>query len=300
MDMGAQRRLLPSISAITAFESVERLSSFTAAAEELSLTQSAVSRQVKTLEEQLGCVLLERTSKVVRSTAEGAVLAVEARKALSILRGAMINAISGTSNAEVRLAILPTFGTRWLMPKIPDFVRRNPGVTLSFSSNIHPFAFAESEIDAAIYHGKPEWPGTEATLLMNEYLVPVAAPLLAQNDGPGNPDTVFSQTRLQLASRPTDWQKWFAAQGFEAQASDWMMFEQFSTLIQACIGGIGVALLPKFMITSELEKGELVKIGEPILNDESYFFIQPHVTIRHAGVDAFRDWLSEHAEIQEK
>ncbi|MCV6592182.1 MAG: LysR substrate-binding domain-containing protein [Silicimonas sp.] len=289
--MQRERRLLPSISALTAFESVERLASFTAAAEELSLTQSAVSRQVKGLEAQLGVTLLQRNSKTVRATAAGAAYASEIRGALNALRDATIRAVSGGQDSELRLAILPTFGTNWLMPRIPDFVARHPDITLSFTSNIHPFDFETRALDAAIYHGFPNWPGTDAVPLADEWLVPVAAPALIGAAPPARAEALQMLPRLRLLSRRRDWQKWFAAQGIDDTATGGMVFEQFSVLIQACVAGIGVALLPDFLVQSELARGELTAIGPRYQNDERYYFAQPKRSPRHRATDVFRDWL---------
>ncbi|TIW78945.1 MAG: LysR family transcriptional regulator, partial [Mesorhizobium sp.] len=129
--MNVQRRLLPNTPALAAFEAVARLGSFTAAARELDLTQGAVSRQINLLEEQFGRRLFERDSRNVRLSAAGEIYAEAVRSALGQLRDAALGLMSNRHNGALNLAILPTFGTRWLMPLIPDFVTRHPDITIN-------------------------------------------------------------------------------------------------------------------------------------------------------------------------
>ncbi|MCP5074555.1 MAG: LysR family transcriptional regulator [Rhodobacteraceae bacterium] len=289
--MQIQRRLIPSTSALTAFEAVARLGSFTDAARELDLTQSAVSRQVLVLEDQLQCRLFDRDSRNVALTVAGRDYAQEVRQALSIIRRASVEAVSNTQKRVLRLAILPTFGTRWLMPRIPRFVEKHPDVTLSFTSRIGWFDFSAQDLDAAIIHGTPDWPHTEATLLMQEAIVPVAAPELLRRRPVRLPEDIVSLPRLNLHSRPAEWQRWFEANGIKAPSTNGMMFEQISTLSQACVGGVGVALMPEFLIKGELRNGELERIGEPISSEGAYYLVQPQLHARNPAADVFRDWL---------
>lgn len=289
--MTYQRRFIPTTSALIAFEAVARNGSFTKAAEEMSLTQSAVSRQVRALEEQIGCMLFDRGSRQVSLTDAGQSYATQISQALMTIRDATIQIGSNGHNQVLNLAILPTFGTRWLMPRIPRFVSRHPGITLNFATRIGRFDFAADGLDAAIYHGRPDWPGVRCTLLMREAVLPVASPgFVAGNPRPA-PDELVKFPRLSMKSRPDAWQKWFEAHGIEPREDTGMSFEHFSTLAQACIGGMGVALMPEVLITGELARQELVPVGERAMNDEAYYFAEPVRNNSSAAAELFRQWL---------
>ncbi|MCP5086149.1 MAG: LysR family transcriptional regulator [Rhodobacteraceae bacterium] len=297
--MSFQRRLIPSTSALAAFEAVARLGSFTAAAGELDLTQSAVSRQIRVLEEQLQSRLFERNSRNVALTNNGREYAQEVRQALSIIRRASVRAVSNTRQRALRLAILPTFGTRWLMPRIPRFVNQYPDVTLNFTTRIGRFDFSSQDLDAAIIHGTPDWPNAETMLLRNETMVPVASDGFLHNRPHGEPKDILNMPRMTLHSRPTEWRKWFEANGTTAPTVNGMMFEQISTLLQACIGGVGVALLPEFLIRKELRAGAVRIIGKAVRSEEAYYFVQPELQTRNSSADNFRDWLKSEIDTPE-
>lgn len=280
------RRLHPGMPALRAFDAVARLGSFTAAARELSLTQGAVSRQVAALEAQLGATLIARDGRRAGLTTAGAAYAPRVRAALELLgRGAM-EALGQAPETGLRLAILPTFGTRWLMPRIPGFVRRHPEVTLSFLTRIGRFDLAAEGVDAAIHSGRADWPGARMTLLMAERVQPVAAPGAARLEG---------LPLLALASRPGAWAEWWAATGRAGPVpAPPMRFEQVATLAQAAAAGMGAALLPAFLIRPELEAGALVPLGPEVPSGAGYYLVAPEPGPHgreKATVARFRDWL---------
>ncbi|MER9727455.1 LysR family transcriptional regulator [Mesorhizobium sp. M0217] len=290
--MNVQRRLLPSTSALAAFEAVARLGSFTAAAQELDLTQGAVSRQIALLEEQFGRRLFERDSRNVRLSTAGEIYAEAVRAALGQLRDAALGLMSNRHSGMLNLAILPTFGTRWLMPLIPDFVAENPDITINFVTRIGRFDFARERLDAAIHHGQPDWPDADSTLLMRETVMPVVSPdFLASRDI----TTAADITRLPLlhmATRPGAWGEWFEEQGLSAPIGPGMQFEQFGTVAQACMAGLGVALLPQVLIAGELQRGQLVQApGQPMQSRSAYYLVVPNDKRGHPPVVSFRDWL---------
>src|SRR5210317_56279 len=181
MDMSHQRRLLPSTSMLLAFEAAARTGSFTEAAAELSLTQGAISRQVRALEAQLGMELFARVGKSVRLTEAGKRYAEEVEKALQTIRRATLNAMTDQRGGTLNLAILPTFGTRWLIPRFPAFLKQHPDITVNFATKLSPFDFKKEDLHAAIHYGQTDWPDTESTFLMHEETVPVCAPQLLRN-----------------------------------------------------------------------------------------------------------------------
>lgn len=293
--MKHQRRFIPSTSALVAFESVARTGSFTLAAQELSLTQSAVSRQVRGLEELLDCALFDRNSRKVELTEAGRLYVVEVQQGLQIIRDATIQVVTKRPEKVLNVAILPTFGTRWLMPRISGFVAKYPDITLNFTTRIGRFDFIADDLDIAIYHGLPDWPNVNCTLLMSETVVPVASPVFRDTNDISSPRDMLSVQRLSMHSRPTAWKNWFKSQGIDLSNNSGMFFEQFSTLSQACVAGIGVALMPEFLIEPELKKQELVRIGASVVNDSAYYVAQPMQHGLNKTADLFKEWLLSEA-----
>lgn len=288
-----QRRLLPGMSALMAFDALARTGSFTAAARDLSLTQGAVSRQVAGLEAQLGVTLIDRAGRGAALTQAGAAYAPRVRAALETLGQGALEAMGHAPERGLKLAILPTFGTRWLMPRISAFVRRHPEITLQFATRIGAFDLRAEGIDAAIHSGRGDWPGGRATLLMTERVVPVAAPALAEDIARGR--AMGDLPVLALASRPHAWAEWRARRGLHGPGpAPVMRFEQFATLAQAAAAGVGMALMPAFLIRPELDAGALVILGDEEPSGFGYHFIEPEPAPGarpKPAVARFRDWL---------
>ncbi|MCJ9753266.1 LysR family transcriptional regulator [Neorhizobium sp. BETTINA12A] len=288
------RKLLPSTSALAAFDSVARLGSFSGAAEELSLTQGAISRQVSGLEEQLGVQLFDRTSRGVSLTSAGADYAKAVANALSQIRSASLQVMTKRHSDQLNLAILPTFGTRWLMPRIPQFVARHPEITLNFATRIGVFDFDRDGIDMAIHIGQPDWPGAESTFLMDEMVAPVCSPAFLASHPIKKAEDLMRLPLLHMASRPGAWNHWFESLGIIGTPSQGMRFEQFGNVAQACIAGLGVALMPLFLIDSELAGGQLVEaFPHQVTSPSAYYAVAPLSKVDFRPVVAFRAWLIE-------
>jgi len=287
-----QRRLLPSTSMLMAFDAAARTESFTIAAQELNLTQGAVSKQICALEEQLGTVFFERGHQKVTMTDAGREYAKEIQVALGVIRSASLKAMTGPKSGIMNLAILPTFGTRWLMPRLPSFLSESPDITISFVTKTSPFDFRSEELDAAIHYGTANWPNTHATYLMGEEVVPVCAPNFMDNYTECEPYDIISAPLLHISSRPHAWSDWFSAQGLDGHGKGGMHFEQFTTAAQAAAAGLGIALLPKFLVQKELSRGELVLlIEEPMKSEYGYYLVTPTDKVDYAPVVAFCNWL---------
>ena len=179
-----QRRPLPPMQALRALEALDRLDSATAVAEELGLTQSAVSRQLRGLEEMLDTTLFLRDRRAIRLTPAARAFASDVRVSLDRIGQAALRLRLGPTGGALRLAVLPSFGMRWLVPRLPDFARRHAEVTVDLATRLTPFAFAAEGFDAAVRYGAPEdWPGTRVLRLMTDRSRPLAAPGLLP-DGP--------------------------------------------------------------------------------------------------------------------
>jgi LysR family glycine cleavage system transcriptional activator len=294
MYMSYQRRLLPSTSMLSAFDAAARTGSFTAASAELQLTQGAISRQVSALENQLEVALFNRTGKTIELTEEGKTYAEEIHRALQAIRNASLTAMTSPMTGILNLAILPTFGTRWLMPRFPSFLAANPDITVNFVTRLSPFDFRSENLHAAIHYGSPDWPDTQRTFLMEEEVFPVCSPTFLADHPSDSPGQLTQLPLLQLASRAGAWERWFESFDIEPPVARGMVFEQLSIIAQAAVAGLGVALLPRFLIQSELERGELVVIVDRALQDSAgYYLVTPTEKSDYAPVVALRTWLLE-------
>lgn len=292
--MLGQRRLIPSTSMLMAFEASARNGSFTLAAQELNLTQGAISRQVSALEEQLGISLFKRIKKTILITEVGKIYASEISGALRAIRNASLNAVSDRTGQTLNVAILPTFGMRWLMPRFPDFLSQNPQITVNFTSKLSPFDFNNEDLHCAIHFGHPDWPNTEGTFLMSEEAVPVAAPSFIGEHSIRNAEELSKMPLLHIETRLKAWTDWFNQNGIAPPKDRGMLLEQFSMVTQAAVAGLGVALLPHFLIKTELDRGELeILMGVPLENSAGYYLISPTNHSTYAPVDALKKWLLE-------
>ena len=286
------RRFLPQMTVLCAFEAAARLQSFTAAAAELSLTQSAVSRQIRALEELLGAELFIRERQTVRLTIAGEAYAEEIRGALRRISSATLAFRANPRGGTLNIAILPTFGTRWLAPRLPQFLAANPGVTVNLTTRLAPFDFQVDTVDVAIHYGAPEWTGANLDWLMGEAVVPACSPTLLQSVPIRKPADLLKLPLLHLSSRPDAWKRWFLAQGEQVGDIPGMLIDQHAMAAQAAISGLGVALLPQFLIGAELASGDLlVAIDKPIQSAEAYYLAWPASRAAYPPLQAFRDWI---------
>lgn len=290
--MPIPRRFLPSISLLQAFEVAARTQNVTAAAKELSLTQSAVSRQIRALEEQLGTELFYREKQSIRLTVGGERYARDIRDALQKISSASMSLRANPGGGTLTLAILPTFGTRWLAPRLPDFLQQNPGVTINLVTKMSQFDFRSEAIDAAIHFGQPDWPNCEFQHLRGEVVVPACSPAFkAEHQWTGVAD-LSRAPLLHLMSRPDAWEQFFAKHEIQTPSLEGMLFDQFATAAQAAMAGLGVALLPEFLIQDELANGSLVEAFDARMQSRAeYYLCWPSQNSGYGPLIAFRRWL---------
>lgn len=212
--------------------------------------------------------------------------------ALSTIRAASLHVMTKMRGTTLNLAFLPTFGTRWLIPRIPRFIAQYPDIILNFATRIGQFDFEREGLDAAIHIGQPDWPGADCVFLMDETVAPVCSPKFLRDNPVATPADLQRLPLFHMASRPGAWEHWFTSLDFTTAPHGGMRFEQFSNVSQACIASLGVALMPQFLIRAELEAGQLV-IAWPhtIKSPSSYYFVAPKPRADIPAVAAFRQWL---------
>lgn len=293
-----RRGFLPPIGSLVAFECAARHESFSRAAEELHLTQGAISRQIRALEEIVGVALFERVRQRVVLSEAGRAYLGDVRRSLSELGDATHRVMGFTGTRGVlELAVLPTFGARWLVPRLPRFLAHHPDVTVNISARIAPFDFVTDPFDAAIHVGQPVWAGGVLEHLMDEEVVPVAPPTWLDGADEANPAALAERPLLHQSTRPAAWADWFAAQGVTTEAA-WRgpRFDQFSMVSEAAAAGLGAALVPKFLVEEELASGRLaVLFPEPLRTRSAYYIVHPASKGRSALLRAFGEWLTEEA-----
>ncbi|TRO13335.1 LysR family transcriptional regulator [Ectopseudomonas mendocina] len=287
------RRKIPSTAALVAFESAARHQSFTKAADELSLTQSAICRQIGGLESFLNVELFRRSRRGVVLTEAGVAYSRKVAAQLDAVERDTLALMGNQGTSSIELAVVPTFGTQWLLPRLRTFQQLHPEVTVHLTNRTRPFLFADTHFDAAIYFGDAEWSGTEAHFLMHEHLLPVCSPALL-GDAPVDAERIATLPLLQQTTRPYAWRQWFAAHGMSvARDMTGPRLELFSMLAQAAQHEMGIALIPPFLIQRELKDGSLVIALDRAVpnNDRGYYLMVPERKAESSALKAFRDWL---------
>lgn len=286
---------LPSLSILRCFEASAKHESFTAAAEELRLTQSAVSRQVRELEEYIGTDLFRREGRGVRLTDAGRIFAESLLDDLMRLRSTVRHAIAAGAGPQVLvIAAPPTFATRWLVPRLPQFRRQHPDVEVVIYSRSTPFDLHDEHIDVAVHFGGEDWPGARLTPLCPEKLVVVAAPALVADNPKPDLSLILDLPLLHFSSRPHLWENFARSCGMErAVRRHGSHFDQMSLIIAAAMAGMGAAILPTYLIEDELAHGRLTCLSKVATDTADSYFVVTPLTKDTPLVASFSAWLCE-------
>lgn len=283
----------PTVTELSALVACARLGTAARAAGALGLTPSAVSRSLRGLEGRLGVALFIRQRQRLVLSDAGRALVRDAEGILAQIDASarMVMAFGG-SGAVLRLAVLPTFASAWLIPRLAGFAQNAPEVSLDLTAELGPVDFDASPFDAAIQRADLARPGTIVTPLTGERLIVVAAPALVGRD-----PSVSDLTRLPLiqqSTRPRLWADWFSAAGIPAEAAPQRgpRFAQFAMILSAARAGMGAAILPDIFVTEALADGSLVRVGAVALAGPSpYALIRPDRAPAPA-LARLQDWLA--------
>jgi LysR family transcriptional regulator, glycine cleavage system transcriptional activator len=287
------RRYLPSTMMLQAFEASAKRLSFTLAAEDLCLTQSAISKQVIALEEMLRTELFKRLRKRLELTPAGRNFQARISPALNGIEAAVIELMSSQSDrSTLDLGVVPSFATKWLIPRLGDFAKLHPGITMNLATRLVPFDFSETTLDAAIHFGEPNWAGAVCDYLMSEEMVVVCNEDLAVSTLV-EPEDLCRVSLLHLSTRPHAWKQWAKSAGLEGLDSGrGPHFDHFSMVAQAAVAGLGAAILPKFLVLDELASGRLViPFGPTETSVNAYYLVYPERKAGLASLQKFRGWL---------
>ena len=289
-------RQLPPLNAVSAFEAAARHLSFARAAEELHVTPAAISQQVKLLETHLGAALFVRGKKLALSDAAQSMLPLIS-EALDQIERAMLKARPNTQNNTLVISATPAFASRWLVPRLEDFQTKHPGIELRLHATKRPVNFQVEDVDVAIRFGAGNYTGLNTERLMQEALIPVAAPALATTIN--TPDDLAlcnlleDDWHIENGLFP-DWTTWLATLGVNATPSRIRHFGDANLVIQAAVSGLGVALCWHSPVADDLKAGRLVHLlNQSIPSTLGYDLVIPQNKLALEKVVIFRNWLRE-------
>ncbi|WP_443114305.1 LysR family transcriptional regulator [Herbaspirillum seropedicae] len=280
------------LNALRAFEVSARHLSFTRAAEELSVTQTAVSMQVKNLEQRLGVALFRRLPRGLALTDEGLALLPVVAQSFGRIAEVLAQFEDGRRREVLTVGVVGTFAVGWLMPRLRQFQQQHPFVDLRLLTNNNRVDLAGEGLDYAIRFGDGAWHGTQAERLFEAPLAPMCAPAIAARLR--SPADLGAETLLR-SYRSDEWGRWFAAAGAACPPLRGFVFDSSLALAEAAAQEAGVALLPVLMFERELQQGRLVcPFGQRIVLG-AYWLTSLKSRPQTAAMAAFRQWLQSHA-----
>ncbi len=288
---------LPPMNTLRAFEAAARHLSFTQAAEELHITQAAVSHQIRTLEEALGVKLFRRLNRAVRLTEEGQEFVLEIRKALSHLSTAVEKLAAPGAGGPLTVSVLPSFASKWLVPRLGRFRQKHPEIDVRISPSTQLTDFQRDDVDVVVRYGKGRYEGLHSVRMMTEDIFPVCSPaLLSGAKALRRPEDLRHHTLLYDDGH-VDWAMWLLVAGVEdIGASQGPYFTDSALVIQAAAAGQGVALARGALAADDLAAGRLVKpFNIAIPTEYAYYVVCPKATAHHPKIAAFREWLLDEA-----
>src|SRR3954465_8467568 len=287
---------LPSLNGLRAFEAAARHLSFTTAASELNVTQTAISHQIRRLEEELGIRLFVRQNRALALTPKAKEYLPGIRAAFNDLRLATDRLLRRDDDHVLTVSTLASLAAKWLLPRLSAFQETHPGIDVRITTSPGLVDFKSGDVDAAIRYGRGQWRGARADWLMADELFPVCSPALLNGDKPLRcPEDLAHCTLPHTSSGyDDDWRLWLTAAGLPTDISKQpgLTFDLVFMTVQAAIDGIGVALGRTSYVEADIAKGRLVvpfKITLPA--DAGFYLVSPEARADSPKLEAFRQWL---------
>ena len=286
---------MPNYVLLRAFEAAARLESFTLAAKELHLTQSAISHQIKELEEYFGKPLFFRKNRKVEPTSEGRRLLESLSRIFDVIEAAC-NEVTLAPNSQVlALHCSPSFAAKWLSPRLPEFIKANPDITIRMTSGAEPIDLLRNqEIDVAIsYQFTPTGPGITSVSLGEEKIIPMCSPDLMDPKVPVK-ELMSKLTLIESSLNLHTWERWFEINHLKNPSTRKMSFDRAALSISAAVDGIGAVLESVRFAERELSRGELVEIGQQIFlptTDKTHFLSYRSNTKNSQKIKLFNEWI---------
>ena len=288
-------RLHPPVHLLRAFLAVTRLGSVSRAAQSLHLTQGAVSKRILELEENLGVTLFERVRRKLVPTPAAARYDAALRPLLAQVEAATLELIaSAEGGGALRLSTLPTFGAKWLIPRLPAFAAAHPRVEVHFVPYLQGYDFRRPDLDCSILYGDGCWPDAQADYLTGREMVLIAPPAGAPGAALRQPQDVAHHTLLHHVTVPDAWQRWCEAQGLRGvNVYRGPQLDQYQSLIRAVQSGMGLALVPLCLVRDDIAAGSVTRPFDSVLEHRlGYWLCWPEPKASLRPLAAFRAWLA--------
>lgn len=287
--------ILPSLNGLRAFEAAARHLSFTQAAAELNVTQTAISHQIRRLEEQLGLRLFVRQNRALALTHEAQNYLPAVRAAFDDLRRATARLMRPERDGLLTVSTTASLAAKWLVTRVAAFQEAHPGIEVRMTTSNHLVDFQREEVDMAVRYGRGNWPGLRAQWLMAEDIFPVCSPALLNGEKPlRRPEDLAHHTLLHSTVAREDWQLWLTAAGLPVALAlrRGLNFDQTFMALQAAMDGLGVALGRSRVVDADIAAGRLVVPFDVVLpSDAGYYIVAPEATADTPRIALFRDWL---------
>lgn len=289
------KRRIPPLNPLRAFEAAARHMSFTKAAEEMNVTQGAISRQVKVLEEYLGFALFDRTSKGLELSRNGRGYAATLSQAFEQIALATDEVITARSHSVLTIRGYTTFLVRWLVPLLPEFKIKHPNIEIRLVSASDPVDFERENVDLGIRYGYGHWRNMESELLFFDSLIPVCSPALVEQTRLESPRDLSRCTLLHLNLRRRDWPDWLAAAGDEhLNVENNLFLEDLGVVYQCAVAGMGVAIGQQAYVEDDLAARRLVAPFDFVLRrSKGYYLVFPKDRGHVTKIRVFQEWLRE-------
>ena len=297
------KRSLPPLNGLRAFEAAARHMSFTDAAEELSVTQAAISHQVRGLEQRLGLKLFVRRNRSLLLSEAGQAYLPSVRAAFDQLNEATEKLLQKDKGGNLTVTTTSSFAVKWLVPRLGGFQRSHPEIDVRVSTGTSLVDFSREDVDIGIRYGRGQWSNLLAERLVSEDVMPVCAPsLLKGPNGLKKPADLRRFNLLHIGSFPDDWQVWLTAAGVKGvDSSRGVSFDFALAAYQAAMDGLGVALGRNPLVEPDLKAGRLVVPFEfKRSSDFAYYLVYPPEAIRRRKIKAFRDWIVSLSEVAQQ
>jgi LysR family glycine cleavage system transcriptional activator len=287
--------LLPSLNGLRAFEAAARHLSFTLAAAELNVTQTAISHQIRRLEDQLGIRLFERRNRGLALTREAQGYLPAVRAAFEDLRQATARLQRPGRDEQLTVSTTASLAAKWLVTRMAAFQDAHPGIEVRITTSNHLVDFRREQVDMAVRYGRGNWPGLRAQWLMAEDIFPVCSPALLHGEKPlRRPEDLAHHTLLHATVSREDWQLWLTAAGLPTALATrrGLTFDQSFMATQAAMEGLGVALGRTPYVETDIAAGRLVVPFDLALPaDAGFYIVAPEETADTPKIALFRDWL---------
>lgn len=295
-------RRLPPLNALKAFEAAARNLSFTKAAEELFVTQAAVSHQIKTLEEHLGLKLFLRKNRSLLLTEEGQGYYLDIKEIFNQLVDATDRLLARGAKGSLTVCLTPSFAIQWLVPRLSKFHELHPEIDVRIKAQDDEENSLTDDVDVAIYYGRGNWNGVEAYQLHKEYLVPLCSPFLLTGPKPLHAPSDLSQHTLLHDTSRRAWKAWMKTAGVrDVPVNQGPIFSHSSMVLQAAIHGQGVALGNSVLAKPDLDAGRLVIPFSHSLESKNAFYLVVREAQAELGkIVSFKEWMLSMVEQEEQ